>query len=109
MAENSAWLMSGLEDDVRPRMFEVADQGDAFALATIVKADGTARLEVPDGIDGDTTYDIWYFADGNDNATCDEQAVDAKRHETLDPGTVEIATSSLSVNIGTEGVCDYLR
>ena len=84
---------------------------DAVALgplSTTVKEDGTARLEVPDGIDGDTTYDIWYFVDGNDNAICDEDDADAKRHETLDPGTFEIATSSLGVNIGEEGVCDHL-
>ena len=85
--------------------------GDAVTLgplSTTVKEDGTARLEVPDGIDGDTTYDIWYFVDGNDNAICDEEDVDAKRHDTLEPGISEIGTSTLILDIAGEGVCDHL-
>jgi hypothetical protein len=66
-------------------------------------------LEVPDGIDGDTTDDIWYFADGNDNAVCDEADVDGKRHETLNPGVSEIGTPSLFLDIASEDVCDHLR
>ena len=37
------WAIHGLEDDVRPRMFAAADRGEAFALATIVAADGGPR------------------------------------------------------------------
>lgn len=39
------WPVHGLEDDVRPRMFAAADAGEAFALATIVAADGGPRSE----------------------------------------------------------------
>ncbi|UVI40290.1 XdhC family protein [Qipengyuania spongiae] len=39
------WPVHGLEDDVRPRMFAVADAGEVFALATIVAADGGPRPE----------------------------------------------------------------
>ena len=37
------WPTAGLEDDMRPRMFAAADTGQAFALATIVEADGGPR------------------------------------------------------------------
>jgi xanthine dehydrogenase accessory factor len=42
-ADKTGWLVSGLEDDIRPRMFEAADRGESFALATIVAADGGPR------------------------------------------------------------------
>lgn len=34
------WYVAGLEDDMRPRMFAVADRGVAFGLVTIVAAEG---------------------------------------------------------------------
>jgi xanthine dehydrogenase accessory factor len=34
------WYSAGLEDDMRPRMFAAADRGEAFALVTIVAAEG---------------------------------------------------------------------
>lgn len=34
------WYIPGLEDDMRPRMFAAADRGEAFALVTIVAAEG---------------------------------------------------------------------
>ena len=37
------WPTTGLEDDMRPRMFAAAEAGQAFALATIVEADGGPR------------------------------------------------------------------
>ncbi len=37
------WLVSGLEDDIRPHMFAAAERGEPFALATIVAADGGPR------------------------------------------------------------------
>ncbi|MFT4956134.1 MAG: xanthine dehydrogenase accessory factor [Brevundimonas sp.] len=37
---SSDWYPAGLEDDMRPRMFACADRGEAFALATIVAAEG---------------------------------------------------------------------
>ena len=37
------WLVSGLEDDIRPHMFAAADRDEPFALATIVAADGGPR------------------------------------------------------------------
>lgn len=37
------WYMAGLEDDVRPRMFEAQAARRPFALATIVDADGGPR------------------------------------------------------------------
>ncbi|MHA6316385.1 XdhC family protein [Altererythrobacter sp. CAU 1778] len=43
MNESTDWLVTGLEDDVRPRMFEAAGRAEPFALATIVKADGGPR------------------------------------------------------------------
>lgn len=36
----SDWYLAGLEDDMRPRMFAAADRGQAFALVTIVAAEG---------------------------------------------------------------------
>lgn len=43
--EAGDWPVHGLEDDVRPRMFSAMDAGEAFALATIVTADGGPRPE----------------------------------------------------------------
>jgi len=37
------WVGAALQDDMRPRMFELARRGEAFALATIVAADGGPR------------------------------------------------------------------
>ena len=39
----TGWLVSGLEDDIRPRMFAAADRHESFALATIIAADGGPR------------------------------------------------------------------
>lgn len=36
----SEWYLAGLEDDLRPRMFDCADRGEAFVLVTIVAAEG---------------------------------------------------------------------
>ena len=36
----SDWYPAGMEDDMRPRMFQAAARGQAFALVTIVAADG---------------------------------------------------------------------
>lgn len=43
--EAGGWPIHGLDDDVRPRMFAAMDAGEAFALATIVAADGGPRPE----------------------------------------------------------------
>ena len=37
------WFETGLDDDMRPRMFDAVDAGETFALATIVAADGGPR------------------------------------------------------------------
>lgn len=37
------WHVTGLEDDVRERMFATADAGETFALATIIAANGGPR------------------------------------------------------------------
>ena len=42
-ATGPGWLVSGLEDDIRPHMFAAAERGKPFALATIVAADGGPR------------------------------------------------------------------
>ena len=42
-ATGPGWLVSGLEDDIRPHMFAAAERGEPFALATIVAADGGPR------------------------------------------------------------------
>lgn len=36
----SDWYPTGLEDDMRPRLFEAADRGEPIALVTIVAAEG---------------------------------------------------------------------
>ena len=96
MAENSAWLMSGLEDDVRPRMFEVADRGEAFALATIVKADGGPR---PLGAQMVVTErESWGFLSGG----CIEDDVALNAREVIDDGqprTIVYGTGSPLIDI----------
>lgn len=53
---------TGLEDDMRPRMFEAAAAGNAFALATIIAADGGPR---PVGAQMVITqHDAWGFLSG---------------------------------------------
>lgn len=56
-ADMTDWLLTGLEDDMRPRMAEFRAAGRAFALATITAADGGPR---PVGaqmlVDGSGTY-----------------------------------------------------
>jgi membrane protein required for colicin V production len=86
------------------------DSGVAFGpLRMRIGDDGVALLEVPDGIDGGTTYDIYYFVDVNDNGVCDEEGSDVKRQQTLQPGVVEISTSTLSFDIAADGVCAHLE
>ena len=96
MAEDSAWLMSGLEDDVRPRMFEVADRGEAFALATIVKADGGPR---PVGAQMVVTArESWGFLGGG----CIEDDVALNAREVIDDGqprTIVYGTGSPLIDI----------
>ena len=36
----SDWYLAGLEDDLRPRMFDCVDRGEPFALVTIVASEG---------------------------------------------------------------------
>ncbi len=58
----SDWLASGLQDDMRPPMFDAADSGKPFALATIVEADGGPR---PVGSQMVVTADAaWGFLSG---------------------------------------------
>lgn len=62
MTGTRTWLVNGLEDDVRPRMFAAADAGKRFALATIVATDGGprpvgAQMVVTEG-------DSWGFLSG---------------------------------------------
>lgn len=61
-ATGPGWLVSGLEDDIRPHMFAAADRGEPFALATIVAADGGPR---PIGAQMVVTQgDSWGFLSG---------------------------------------------
>jgi xanthine dehydrogenase accessory factor len=56
------WLTGGLQDDMRPFMFDAADSGQPFALATIIEADGGPR---PVGSQMVVTADAaWGFLSG---------------------------------------------
>ena len=74
------WLVSGLEDDIRPRMFAAADRGEPFALATIVAADGGPR---PVGAQMVVTgTEAWGFLSGG----CIEDDVALNARETIADG-----------------------
>ena len=74
------WLVSGLEDDIRLHMFAAADQGESFALATIVAADGGPR---PVGAQMVVTgTEAWGFLSGG----CIEDDVALNARETIADG-----------------------
>jgi xanthine dehydrogenase accessory factor len=56
------WMFTGLEDDVRLRMFEAAASGRTYALATIVDADGGPRPVGSQMVI--TTDEAWGFLSG---------------------------------------------
>ena len=76
----SDWYSAGLEDDMRPRMFEACDAGAPFALATVVSAEGGPR---PPGSQMVVTQDAyWGFVSGG----CIEGDVALHGRETLRDG-----------------------
>jgi xanthine dehydrogenase accessory factor len=80
-AAGPGWLVSGLEDDIRPHMFAAADRGVPFALATIVAADGGPR---PVGAQMVVTgTEAWGFLSGG----CIEDDVALNARETIADGT----------------------
>lgn len=76
----SDWPVHGLEDDIRPRMFAAAQRGEAFALATIVAADGGPRPVGAQMVV--TTGDSWGFLSGG----CIESDVAGHAREALRDG-----------------------
>lgn len=56
------WFANGLADDIRPQMFGAVARGEAFALATIVAADGGPRPVGSQLVA--TADDIWGFLSG---------------------------------------------
>lgn len=75
------WRTSGIEDDIRPRMFALTRAGEAFALATIAAADGGPR---PVGSQMVVTEDAsWGFLSGG----CIEDDVARNAREVLAEGT----------------------
>ncbi|QYF87383.1 XdhC family protein [Brevundimonas sp. PAMC22021] len=77
----SDWYPAGLEDDMRPRMFAAADRGEAFALVTIVAAEGGG----PRGVGAQmvvTADDMGGFLSGG----CIEADVALHARETLASG-----------------------
>lgn len=76
------WLFSGLEDDIRPRMFAAADEGLSFALATIVTADGGPRPVGAQMVVTET--DSWGFLSGG----CIEADVARNGREVIRDGRV---------------------
>ena len=101
---------SGLDDFAGSTIYTVfvpRPDGDTIGpIETTVQDDGTAALLA--AIDGDVTYDIYYYVDGNDNGTCDEADADVKRHKVADTGVEAIGVSYIGLNIETEGICDQL-
>ena len=75
------WLVSGLEDDIRPHMFAAADRGEPFALATIVAADGGPRPVVAQMAVTETQ--AWGFLSGG----CIEDDVALNARKTIADGT----------------------
>ena len=100
----------GLDDFAGSTIYAVfvpRPDGDTLGpIEATVREDGTAALLA--GIDGDVTYDIYYYVDGNGNGTCDEAEADVKRHRVAEPGVEEIGVSYIGRDIDTEGICDHL-
>lgn len=79
-AAGPGWLVSGLEDDIRPHMFAAAERGEPFALATIVAADGGPR---PVGAQMVVTgTEAWGFLSGG----CIEDDVALNARQTIADG-----------------------
>ena len=77
----SDWYLAGLEDDLRPRMFDLSSRGEPFALVTIVAAEGGG----PRGLGAQmvvTASDIAGFLSGG----CIEADVALHARETLVDG-----------------------
>ncbi len=100
----------GLDDFAGSTIYAVfvpRPDGDTLGpIEATVREDGTAALLA--AIDGDVTYDIYYYVDGNGNGTCDEADADVKRHRVAEPGVEEIGVSYIGRDIDTEGICDHL-
>ena len=102
---------AGLNDFAGATIYAVfvpRPDGDTLGpIEATVQDDGTAALLA--AIDGDVTYDIYYYVDGNDNGTCDEADADVKRHEVANTGVEAIGVSYIGLSIDTAGICDHLR
>ena len=102
---------AGLNDFAGSTIYAVfvpRPSGDTLGpIEATVQDDGTAALLA--AIDGDVTYDIYYYVDGNDNGTCDEADADVKRHAVAQSGVEGIGLSYIGRDIDTTGICDRLR
>ena len=88
-------------------VFVPRPSGDTIGpIEATVQDDGTAALLA--AIDGDVTYDIYYYVDGNGNGTCDEADADVKRQAVAEPGVEGIGRSYIGRDIDTTGICDHL-
>ena len=88
-------------------VFEPRPSGETLGpITTVVQDDGTAAILA--AIDGDVTYDVYYYVDGNDNGTCDEADADVKRHAVAEAGAEAIGVSYIGRDIDTEGICAHL-
>ena len=100
----------GLDDFVGSTIyavFEPRPSGDTLGpITTTVQGDGTAALVA--AVDGDVTYDVYYYVDGNGNGTCDEADDDVKGRQVAESGVEAIGVSYAGLNIDTEGICDHL-
>ena len=88
-------------------VFEPRPSGETLGpITTVVQDDGTAAILA--AIDGEVTYDVYYYVDGNDNGTCDEADADVKRHAVAEAGAEAIGVSYIGRDIDTEGICAHL-
>ena len=103
-------VFQGLDDfagSTTHAVFEPRPSGDTLGpVTTTVQGDGTATLVA--AIDGDVTYDVYYYVDGNDNGTCDEADADVKGRQVAESGVEGIGVNYIGLNIDTEGICDHL-
>ena len=101
---------AGLDDFAGSTIYAVfvpRPSGDTIGpIEATVQDDGTAALLA--AIDGDVTYDIYYYVDGNGNGTCDEADADVKRQAVAEPGVEGIGRSYIGRDIDTTGICDHL-
>ena len=85
---------------------ETSDSPTPGPIEITVQDGGVALMSVTEDFDGDETYDIYWYVNGNGNGSCDDSDVDPKGHTSADLG-VSGRGISYRTRLSTDGVCSH--